>query len=388
MSYSTRVYRQRNAHVYDNDASKEQSSFFSKSNDQASSKGSKPSFFQAKLSIGQPNDAYEKEADAVASAVVNHQPGNTPVVQQKKISSIQRLATPLEEEKLSTNDERIKKDKEIQEKPEVQMMCPGCEKEKEEKKGAVQTKADGGGAASPQLSSKIENSTGKGSSLPKKALSEMSNSFGVDFSHVNIHTDSEAAQMNKELGAQAFTHGSDIYFNSSKYNTETSEGKQLLAHELTHVIQQRSAELSSVQRMLACPAHLADTDPIPSGWKAYYGSTGVFHCGFRGILENRTPTPADPQNECFYDHSGTLVDTSHRNAGCRGTPNSYDSSTSSWDHTFNDPGGIWHAGWDAFWASRAHDSEESEWGTQRHPYPDGTWYDEDGNMHMGPGPKW
>jgi hypothetical protein len=239
MSYSTRVYRQRNAHVFDNEANKEQqSSFFSKSNEQGATKGGKSSFFQAKLSIGQPNDAYEKEADSVASAVVNHQPGNAPVIQQKKISSIQRLSTPLEEEKLGTNDERMKRDKEIQEKPEIQTMCPGCEKEKKEKKGAVQTKSEGGGMASPQLSSKIESSAGKGSTLPKKTLSEMNHSFGADFSNVNIHTDSEAAQMNKELGAQAFTHGSDIYFNSGKYNAETTGGKELLAHELAHVIQQ------------------------------------------------------------------------------------------------------------------------------------------------------
>jgi Domain of unknown function (DUF4157) len=241
MSYSTRVYRQRNAHVFDNDASKEESSFFTKSNEQSSSKGGKSAFFQPKLSIGQPNDVYEKEADAVASAVVNHQPGATPVIQQKKISSIQRLATPLEEEKLSTNDERMKKDKEIQEKPEIQMMCPGCEKERDEKEGAVQTKGGAGSSASPSLSSKIEGSAGKGNGLPKKILSEMNASFGIDFSQVNIHTDSEAVQMNKELGAQAFTHGRDIYFNSGKYDAHSSDGKQLLAHELTHVVQQGTA---------------------------------------------------------------------------------------------------------------------------------------------------
>ena len=70
----------------------------------------------------------------------------------------------------------------------------------------------------------------------------MNSSFGTDFSHVNIHTNTDAAQMNKELSAQAFTHGSDIYFNNGKYNTETSGGKQLLAHELTHVIQQKGDE--------------------------------------------------------------------------------------------------------------------------------------------------
>jgi hypothetical protein len=67
---------------------------------------------------------------------------------------------------------------------------------------------------------------------------EMEMGFGADFSQVNIHTGSQAVQMNKELGAQAFTHGKDIYFNERKYNPYSNEGKHLLAHELTHTIQQ------------------------------------------------------------------------------------------------------------------------------------------------------
>jgi uncharacterized protein YlaI len=254
MSYETRVYRQRNAHVYESET--ESSAFFNKKTTQPGVKVNKTAFFQSKLSIGQPNDAYEKEADAVANAVVNHQPGNAPVVQQKKISSIQRLSTPLEEEKLSTNDQRMLKDKEIQEKPEIQRMCPECEKEKEGMgKGAVQTKPGEGNTATPQLSAKIESSVGKGNRLSKKTLSEMNASFGADFSQVRIHTDSEAVQMNKELGAQAFTHGSDIYFNSGKYNADTADGKQLLAHELTHVVQQGAANNMSASGAPAVQAN-------------------------------------------------------------------------------------------------------------------------------------
>lgn len=130
MSYSTRVYRQRNAHTPDD--TKEQSSFFSKANGPPFSQGSKPSLFPAKLVIGQPNDKYEKEADAAANRVVNNQNGNSAVVQQKNISSIQRLSTSMEDEKPGTNDARMRKGKEIQEKPEVQMKCASCEKEKKQ----------------------------------------------------------------------------------------------------------------------------------------------------------------------------------------------------------------------------------------------------------------
>ncbi|WP_373396419.1 DUF4157 domain-containing protein [Algoriphagus halophilus] len=66
----------------------------------------------------------------------------------------------------------------------------------------------------------------------------MEKGFGVDFTHVRIHTDSMAQLMSKNLGAQAFTHGSDIYFNSGKFETNTPNGKKLMAHELTHVLQQ------------------------------------------------------------------------------------------------------------------------------------------------------
>jgi hypothetical protein len=114
-----------------------------------------------------------------------------------------------------------------------------------------------------------------------------------------------------------------------------------------------------IQRMLPCPAQLMDADPIPAGWQAYHGDPSVFHCGFRGILENRSPTPNDPQNECFYDHSGALVDETHPYAGCRGTPNQYDSAQDPLDHAFMDTGGIWHAGGPAFITSRVYDLDRA-----------------------------
>jgi hypothetical protein len=210
-------------------------------------------FFQTKLNIGEPNDKYEKEADNAANAVVNNNSAK-PVLQQmahpgsnvgKEISSIQRLATPLEDEKLGTNDARMLKDKEIQEKPEVQRMKIPEEKEDE----MIQHKAEGTTAtASPSLSGRIENTSGKGKSLPAKTLQDMGSSFGTDFSRVNIHTGEDAVQMNKELNAQAFTHGSDIYFNSGKYDPQTATGKQLLAHELTHVVQQQRGEMIQRQK--------------------------------------------------------------------------------------------------------------------------------------------
>jgi hypothetical protein len=118
-----------------------------------------------------------------------------------------------------------------------------------------------------------------------------------------------------------------------------------------------------LQRMAACPSHLADADPVPPGWKPYFGDTSVFHCGFRTILEDRAPAAGDPMNECVYDHSGTLVDDSHPYAGCKGTPDQYDSKKDPIKHATIDSGGIVRAGAPAFADSVKHAVVEpmAEW---------------------------
>jgi hypothetical protein len=104
----------------------------------------------------------------------------------------------------------------------------------------IQKKEEDGTTASTHtsLQEKLENSSGKGMPLDQSARGEMESAFGTDFSQVKIHADSEAVKMNKDLHAQAFTHGPDIFFNEGKYHPDTTEGKHLLAHELTHTMQQ------------------------------------------------------------------------------------------------------------------------------------------------------
>ncbi len=77
---------------------------------------------------------------------------------------------------------------------------------------------------------------------------QMESSFGTGFSAVRIHTGSTAVQMNKALGAQAFTNGNDIYFGAGKYDPTSASGKHLLAHELTHTIQQGKNIIPAVQK--------------------------------------------------------------------------------------------------------------------------------------------
>ncbi|WP_353480364.1 DUF4157 domain-containing protein [Haliscomenobacter sp.] len=250
----------------------------------------------------------------MANQVVSGQ-NNTPVLQRQEISTLQRttLATPQEDEKLSTAESRMEKDKLIQEKPEVQLEkkpeeepiqkmtepkeeeepvqkkeepkeeeplqkkegpkeeeeplqkkdAPEEEKEplqmakEEEEPLQKKTETASNSTASTQLSSRIKEASGKGTPLPDQTRTEMEGAIGADFSGVNIHTDTDAVQMNRELGAQAFTHGQDVYFNSGKYNPEASSGKHLLAHELTHVVQQgKSQKVQKVQLQAAPTASL------------------------------------------------------------------------------------------------------------------------------------
>jgi|GEM_PF-3147153 len=167
------------------------------------SKGPSGPSIQPKLTVGQPNDVYEKEADAMADKVV-----------QRK---------PIFESKAEPPDDTVMR------------KCAHCEQEEKLHK---KSDGDGGQGVSANVESGINASKGSGSALPDRTREHMESSFGADLSKVRIHDNSSAASMNQELKAQAFTHGSDIFFNRGKYDPGSKPGQHLLAHELTHVIQQ------------------------------------------------------------------------------------------------------------------------------------------------------
>ena len=106
-----------------------------------------------------------------------------------------------------------------------------------------------------EYESKLRNSTGGGQPMEESLKNEMAHRFGqtgdksrsMDFDKVRIHTGSESSKMNEEIGARAFTYGNDIYFNQGQYHPNDPNGKQLLAHELTHSVQQKGGE-KKVQR--------------------------------------------------------------------------------------------------------------------------------------------
>lgn len=75
----------------------------------------------------------------------------------------------------------------------------------------------------------------------------------------------------------------------------------------------------------------------------------LFHCCGAGFLENRIPTPDDPQGECFFSADGKLI-----TGACGGSPNQYDSDENWLSHTFSDSGGIWKRGGPGLWESFKH----------------------------------
>lgn len=100
--------------------------------------------------------------------------------------------------------------------------------------------------------------------MPEQTKSFMESCFDTDFSTVRIHADSNAVQLSNNLNAQAFTVGNNIYFNEGKFQPDSSEGKHLLAHELTHVIQQKNNVISRQP----APKPATVTTPMVKGGRA------------------------------------------------------------------------------------------------------------------------
>jgi len=103
---------------------------------------------------------------------------------------------------------------------------------------ALARSAESDGNVMPDVERAIESSRGGGQSLDRGVQAQMGQALNADFSGVRVHTDAGADGLNQSLSARAFTTGRDIYFRQGEYNPGSSSGRELLAHELTHVVQQ------------------------------------------------------------------------------------------------------------------------------------------------------
>ena len=163
----------------------------------------KPPVLQTKLTVGQPNDKYEQEADRVAEQIM-------------------RMPAPESAGAVGVRSQP----------PQIQRKCAKCDDEQQ-----LQMKETPGATpeVTPAVASRIQSLQGGGQPLSDSTRSFFEPRFGQDFSHVRVHNDVQTTQA---LNAKAYTVGNNIVFGSGQYSPETSSGKQLLAHELTHTVQQ------------------------------------------------------------------------------------------------------------------------------------------------------
>lgn len=110
----------------------------------------------------------------------------------------------------------------------------------------AQRMADGPAELDEETSETINARRGSGHKLDENVASKAGGVMGHDFSDVNVHTDGQSDQLNRQLQAKAFTLGNDIFFRSGEYSPGSDEGQRLISHELTHVVQQGAA-VPSVQ---------------------------------------------------------------------------------------------------------------------------------------------
>ena len=162
---------------------------------------------QAKLTVGAASDRYEQEADRVAAQVMR-----TPAASPTAAETVEQRSQPAQR-------------------------LVGQREELQTKRASMVDSFEAGSDFEGRLAA----TRSGGSPLPGSTRQFMEPRFGADFSGVRVHTGSESAQLNRAVSAQAFTHGSHIYLGEGKNNLESSAGKQLLAHELTHVVQQGAA---------------------------------------------------------------------------------------------------------------------------------------------------
>lgn len=180
---------------------------------------------QTKLTIGEPGDKYEQEADRVAAQVVNQI--NSPVAQQSN-QTLQREEIPV-----------------IQKRPWLRLQAK-----------------NEGMAAPAELESFIQQARGGGQPLADNVRKPMEHAFGVDFSGVRVHTDAKSDELNQSIQAKAFTTGQDVFFRQGEYQPGSRGGQELLAHELTHVVQQGGGAVNEERRSETVnhgPGHLPES---------------------------------------------------------------------------------------------------------------------------------
>jgi hypothetical protein len=279
-----------------------------------------------KPAVSKDNGAFRKEAQKentfFGEAAAEPFFASTSVLQRKCAScaneenEISRMPEKKEEEekKLQRKEEKKEEDKPLQRM---------AGKEEEEKK--LNRKENNEGGVEGTTGEYIHDIGGKGAALTPQTQVFFGSRMGYDFGHVRIHTGAAAAQSAKDINAQAYTYQNHIVFDEGKYNDQSAEGKKLLAHELTHVVQQGDAGTdngNAVSRRLNITTPYPTTDDFEPSSQFRQQSKALGRCD--SVLNGTTQLPSlGAQN---FEKSLVKPDLDERNLGNIPRPNLSDPS--------------------------------------------------------------
>ncbi len=220
---------------------------------------------QPKLAVTQPGDPYEREADRVADQVLQKP---EPAVEGKLVQGHGPS-------------------------PQIQRMCGPCREEEE----TIQRKEFPSAAAetTPAAKSNAFALPRAGHALPESARAFFEPRFGYDFSRVRLHTDPDAAESAQAVNALAYTVGRDVVFGAGQYAPHTSRGRHLLAHELTHVVQQGGRGTSpdtALQARLSKEVHENQADTFANT------ANGQARSGYNVVVDPQPDGDTPPRGDC------------------------------------------------------------------------------------------
>lgn len=209
-------------------------------------------FFQPVASIHRAPEAKaeEKKEEKIAKSPIDEEQKKEEkkekvalAPEEKKEESLMKAPEAKAEEKKEEKVMKAPAAKEEEKKEEkVAREAAPPEKKEEEKKVSKKGEAGGAGKRTEQYVAGIGS---KGQPLPGKEQAFYGERLGYDFGAVRIHTGKEAAESARDAGAKAYTYGNHVVFNEGRYNPGSQDGRKLLAHELTHVVQQKPGPVSA-----------------------------------------------------------------------------------------------------------------------------------------------
>lgn len=185
---------------------------------------------QPKLRVGAANDRLETEADQVAAHVVGRLWAGPEAIAVADVGA-------------AAGAENAR----VQRSASVRQVEPAGSPALDIQRRAIPTIGRAGGAVDSDTETRIVQASGRGRPIEGELRRSFESGFGADFSGVRLHTDAGAHELNQRIQAKAFTSGSDIFFSNGAYQPGTRAGQELLAHELSHTVQQGSS--GAIQRV-------------------------------------------------------------------------------------------------------------------------------------------